>query len=66
MASCVVAEGVVTDNFDFIYKVIRIEEVSNEGLRSAILCPLNAGVSHEHRMSRDDFNRLKKVPPLTG
>ena len=59
-------EGGATENSNSIYKLIRIEEVLSEGLRSAILLPLTAGISQEHRMSMEDITNLKKVPPLRG
>ena len=62
----VVVEVATADDYDSIYKVLRIEEVLNEGSRSAILVPLRAGESQELSLKTDDLNKLKKVPPLKG
>ena len=44
---------------------MRIEEVANEGLKSAVLSSLKAP-HRELSVSIDDFMILKKVPPLKG
>ncbi len=58
-----VADEIVTYNYDHVYEVIRVEEVPNGGLRSAVLCSLNAGEYHERSISAGDLNKLKKVSP---